>query len=126
MHFEIVFLSIVDVEKFIYCFPGKSWPRLELASLSDLTVRCISMVLNTICPCISFFVGTHATSPIQCASRPMPTSCSNRAGVLQGAAFDVPHAIADKMFEQVDELTNRGFHMDRPKSLPLEVEQERG
>lgn len=38
---------------------------------------------------------------------------------MQGAAFDVPHEIADQMFEKVEELKSRGFEMDRPKSLPL-------
>ena len=39
--------------------------------------------------------------------------------MLQGAAFDVPYDVADAMFAKVDELQERGFDMDRPKSLPM-------
>ena len=40
--------------------------------------------------------------------------------VLQGAAFDVPQEIADKMMANVEELTKRGFELDMPTSLPEE------
>ncbi|EIE18444.1 DEAD-domain-containing protein [Coccomyxa subellipsoidea C-169] len=43
----------------------------------------------------------------------------DRAG-MEGAAFDVPQEIADKMMENVEELTKRGFELDMPISLPEE------
>lgn len=42
---------------------------------------------------------------------------------LQGAAFDVPSAIADKIVAGQAELTSRGFDLDRPNSLPLEEDR---
>lgn len=40
--------------------------------------------------------------------------------LAQGAAFDVPQEIADRMMENVEELTKRGFQLDMPTSLPEE------
>lgn len=40
--------------------------------------------------------------------------------LAQGAAFDLPQEIADRMMENVEELTKRGFQLDMPTSLPEE------
>lgn len=42
---------------------------------------------------------------------------------MQGAAFDLPEADAEKMLEQSEELTKRKFTLDRPSSLPLAEER---
>ena len=42
---------------------------------------------------------------------------------LQGAAFDLPEASAEKMLEQAGELIQRKFTLDRPSSLPLQEER---
>ena len=42
---------------------------------------------------------------------------------MQGAAFDVPQEIADQMMQNVEELTQRGFELDMPTSLPPEEER---
>ena len=42
---------------------------------------------------------------------------------LQGAAFDLPEASAEKMLEQAGELIQRKFTLERPSSLPLQEER---
>jgi hypothetical protein len=43
---------------------------------------------------------------------------------MQGAAFDVPQEVADKMMENAEELTKRAFDLDLPTSLPEERERD--
>ena len=45
--------------------------------------------------------------------------------LLQGAAFDVPSAVAEKIQAGEAELTARGFTLDKPKSLPLDEDNAR-
>ena len=45
---------------------------------------------------------------------------------VQGAAFDVPEAIAEEMLKKVTELEKRNFALDRPRSLPMDTMADRG
>ena len=44
---------------------------------------------------------------------------SDAAAGEDGAAFDVPCDVADALFAAAEELTSRGFRLDRPKTLAL-------
>lgn len=45
---------------------------------------------------------------------------------LQGAAFDLPEELVQKMLANEAELSSREFMLDLPKSLPLEEEHMQG
>ena len=52
---------------------------------------------------------------------------SDTAAGEDGAAFDIPCEVADALFAQAEELTSRGFKLDRPKTLALaDMREEAG
>ncbi len=52
-----------------------------------------------------------------------PVISADHSMCLQGAAFDLPEASAEKMLEQAGELIQRKFTLDRPSTLPLQEER---